>query len=482
MLPRLWPAVLSIGWILLAIATAEAVMAAFSYFIGDGEFYAFSISACVTALFAGGCILTTGGRKFELNFRDAIILTVSAWVFVPAFAAVPFLLPPVDLTPVDAYFEMVSGITTTGSTVMTGLDSQPPTLLLWRSTVQWIGGIGIIGLAILVLPFLNIGGMQLFRLESSDRGEKTFPRVRSIASAVGQVYVLLTALCFITYWLLGMSAFDAINHAMTTLATAGFSTHDSSFGYFQNPAILWAAIVFMASGAIPFLAYLRFVRGGFRREWIEPQVRAFLVVLVVCIAVVAVWLMGAGHHFGFDALTHAAFNVTSVISTTGYASTDYMQWGAFAAGTFFLLTFVGGCSGSTAGGVKIFRYQMMFGMVGQHVRQAVFPHSVHHIRYGARVVSGEEAASVGAFFIVFMVIFAGFAAVLAATGLDTTTAMSAAATAIGNVGPGIGPIVGPAGNFATLTDVQKLLLCGAMVMGRLELFGILVLFMPSFYR
>jgi len=457
-------------------------MAAFSFSIRDGEFNAFAISAGVTALFAGACILTTSGRKFELNFRDAIILTVSAWVVVPAFAAVPFLLHPVDLTPVDAYFEMVSGITTTGSTVMTGLDLQPPTLLLWRSTVQWIGGIGIIALAILVLPFLNIGGMQLFRLESSDRGDKTFPRVRSIASAVGQVYLLLTVLCFITYWMLGMSPFDAINHSMSTLATAGYSTHDASFGYFDNPRILWAGTIFMACGAIPFLAYLRFVRGGFRREWIEPQVRAFLVTLIVCIAVVSIWLMAAGHHFGFDAVTQAAFNVTSVVTTTGFASTDYMQWGAFAAGTFFLLLFVGGCSGSTAGGVKIFRYQMMFGMVGQHVRQVIFPHSVHHIRYGARVVSGEEAASVGAFFIVFMVVFASFSVVLAATGLDTVTAMSAAATAIGNVGPGIGPIVGPAGNFATLTDFQKLLLCGAMIMGRLELFGVLVLFMPSFYR
>jgi trk system potassium uptake protein TrkH len=473
---------LSVGWFLLAIAAAEAVMAAFSLYIDDGEFYAFSVSAGVTAIFAGGCILTTSGRPFELNFRDAILLTSSAWVFVPAFAALPFLLPPVDLTPVDAYFEMVSGITTTGSTVMSALDTQPASLLLWRSTVQWLGGLGIIALALVILPFLNIGGMQLFRLESSDRSEKTFPRVRTVAVAVLEVYVLLTALCGVTYWLLGMSAFDAVNHAMSTLATAGYSTHDASFGYFDNPGLLWAGTIFMASGAIPFLAYLRFVRGGFRREWVEPQVRAFLITLFVCIAIVSVWLMAAGHHVGFDAVTQAAFNVTSVVTTTGFASTDYMQWGAFAAGTFFLLTFIGGCSGSTAGGVKIFRYQMMFGMVGQHVRQAIFPHSVHHIRYGARVVSGEEAASVGAFFIVFMVVFAVFSAALAVTGLDTATAMSAAATAIGNVGPGIGPIIGPAGNFAPLTDLQKLLLCGAMIMGRLELFGVLVLFMPSFYR
>lgn len=482
MLPRLWPAVLSLGWVLMAIAAAETVMALFSLIIHDGEFEAFAIAAGATTVFAGACILTTTGRRFELNFRDAIILTVSAWVTVPAFAALPFLLPPVDLTPIDAYFEMVSGMTTTGSTVMTNLDAQPASLLLWRSTVQWMGGLGIIGLALLILPFLNIGGMQLFRLESSDRTEKTLPRVRTVAAAVTEIYVLLSVLCGATYWLLGMSAFDSVTHAMSTLATAGFSTHDRSFGYFDSPAILWAGTLFMIAGAIPFLAYLRFVRSGFRREHIEPQIRAFVAILIVCTVAIALWLVTVHEYGVFDAVTQAAFNVVSVASTTGFVSTDYMQWGAFAAAAFFFLTFVGGCSGSTAGGIKIFRYQMMAGMIGQHVRQAIFPHSVHHIRYGARVVSGEEAASVGAFFVVFMLVFAGFAAALAMTGLDTVSALSAAATAIGNVGPGVGNLVGPAGTFASLSDFQKLLLCAAMIMGRLEMLSVLVLFMPGFYR
>jgi len=243
LLPRLWPAVLTLGWILLVIAAGQGVMALASLAAGDGHERVFAITAAITAMVAVGCILTTKGRPFELNFRDAALLTVIAWVVVPVFGALPFVAQPVGLSVVDAYFEMVSGLTTTGSTVMTGLDTTPSSVLLWRSTVQWIGGIGIIGVAIVILPFLNIGGMQLFRLESSDRSEKSMPRVRGIAMAVGQIYLLLTLACFITFWLLGMSPFDALNHAFTTVPTAGFSTHDLSFRYFDSPAIEWAAVV-----------------------------------------------------------------------------------------------------------------------------------------------------------------------------------------------------------------------------------------------
>ena len=240
MLPKVWPAVLALGWICLAVGAAQGVMALFSLAVGDGMAEVFGATSAITIVFGGACVLTTGGRHFELRFRDAALLTVVSWFVVPAFAALPLLAEPVDLSVVDAYFEFVSGMTTTGSTVMIGLDTMPPSILLWRSTGQWIGGIGIIGLAIVILPFLKVGGMQLFRLESSDRSEKGMPRTREIAAAVGRVYVILTLACFMSYWLLGMSAFDALNHALTTLPTAGFSTHDTSFGYFNSPAIEWA--------------------------------------------------------------------------------------------------------------------------------------------------------------------------------------------------------------------------------------------------
>jgi trk system potassium uptake protein len=457
-------------------------MALASLAAGDGHETVFAIAAAITAMVAGGCILTTKGRPFELNFRDAALLTAIAWLVVPAFAALPLMAEPVGLSLVDAYFESVSGITTTGSTVMSGLDTMPSSVLLWRSTMQWIGGIGIIGVAIVILPFLNIGGMQLFRLESSDRSEKSMPRVRTIAVAVGQIYLVLTLACFVTYLLLGMSPFDALNHAFTTLPTAGFSTHDASFGYFDSPAIEWAATVFMIAGALPFLAYLRLLRGRTLGERLDPQVIALIVTLVVLVFLFSVWLHFAHGVDAGTALTKSAFNIVSITTTTGYASTDYLVWGSFATSFFFVIMFVGGCTGSTAGSLKIFRYQVMYGMVAQHVRRIVHPNVVTPIRYGARTVTDDQVASVGTFVFLFFLSFAVCALILAAFGLDAETSLSAAATAIANVGPGIGPVVGPAGNFASLPDGAKLVLCLAMVMGRLEILGVLVLLQPSFYR
>lgn len=482
MLPRLWPAVLTLGWILLVIAASQGVMTLFSLASGDGHATVFAIAATVTAMVAVGCILTTKGRPFALSFRDAALLTALAWFVVPAFAAMPLIANPVGLSVVDAYFEMVSGITTTGSTVMSGLDTTPSSVLLWRSMVQWIGGIGIIGVAIVILPFLKIGGMQLFRLESSDDSEKSMPRVRSIATTVGQIYLALTLACFITYWMLGMTTFDALNHAFTTVSTAGFSTHDASFGYFDSPAIEWAAIVFMTLGAMPFLAYYRLLRGQTRRDRMDPQMVALIATLAILGFLFAIWL-----HFTYaidagTALTKATFNIVSVMTTTGYSSTDYVAWGAFASTFFFTLIFVGGCTGSTTGGIKIFRFQVMYGMVVQHVRRIVHPHVVNPIRHGGRTVTGEQVASVGTFVFLIFVAFAVTALFLSALGLDAETSLSAAATAICNVGPGIGPVVGPAGNFGSLPDAAKLVLCVAMIMGRLEILGVLVLFQRSFYR
>ena len=482
MLPKIWPAVLTLGWILLAIAVGEAVMALFSLAMGDGLAGVFAESAAVAAAIGGACVLTTKGRQFELRVRDATLLTVVSWFVVPAVAALPFLPRPVGLSPVDAYFEMVSGITTTGATVMSGLDSLPRSILLWRSTIQWLGGIGIIGLAIVILPFLKIGGMQLFRLESSDRSEKAIPRVRGIAAAVGQIYLALTLACFLAYWMLGMTPFDALNHAFTTLCTGGFSTHDASFGYFKSPALEWAGTIFMIAGALPFLAYVRFLRGGSFRERLDPQAVALVVFLAAMSVVFAFWLFAGRGLTPGDALTKAAFNIASIVTTTGFASTDYLVWGSFAAGFFFMLTFVGGCSGSTGGGIKIFRFQVIGRVIAQHVSRAIYPHAVLPLRYGSQVISAEQVGSVGAFVFLYILAFVVFSIILSLTGLDAATSFSGAATAIGNVGPGIGSVIGPSGNFASLSDLAKLVLTAAMIMGRLEIMVVLVLFVPSFYR
>jgi trk system potassium uptake protein TrkH len=480
--PRIWPAILSLGWILLAMAGAEAVMAVVAFLADDGEATAFATGAAITATVGGGAVLSTKGRPFTMGFRDAVVLTVSAWFVLPLFAAIPFLLEPVDLTPVDAFFEMVSAVTTTGSTVMVGLDDAPPSLLLWRSTIQWLGGFGIIGLAIVILPFLKIGGMQLLRLESSDRSEKALPRVRKIAQAIGQIYIGLTVACFATYALLGMTPFDALNHAFTTLSTAGFSTHDASFGYFESPALQWAAVVFMISGAVPFLAYLRLFGRGTLRDRLDPQVPFFFLALTAVVVGVAAYLVLTEQHGVGTALTEAAFNIVSIFTTTGYASSDYMQWGSFAIVAFFIVTLIGGCSGSTSGGIKIMRYQIMGATVRQQVQRLVFPHSVQPIRFGSRTVSDDQVVSVAVFVTIYVAVVAFGAVVLSATGLDFMTAASSVAQAMGNVGPGLGDIVGPAGNFASLTDFQKIVVAVTMIIGRLEILSVLVLFAPSFYR
>jgi trk system potassium uptake protein TrkH len=269
---------------------------------------------------------------------------------------------------------------------------------------------------------------------------------------------------------------------MTTLPTAGHSTHDASFGYFDSPALEWAGVIFMISGALPFLAYLRLVRGRTLSERIDPQVVGLLATLAVLVFVFSIWLHFAHGVDAGTALTKSAFNIVSITTTTGYASTDYLVWGAFASAFFFVITFIGGCTGSTAGGLKIFRFQVMYGIVAQHVRRVLRPHVVMPIRYGARTVTDDQVASVGSFVFLYFLSFVVFSMILAAIGLDAETSLSAVAQALGNVGPGIGPIIGPAGNFSTLSDPAKLVLCAAMIMGRLEILGVLVLFLPSFYR
>jgi trk system potassium uptake protein TrkH len=279
-----------------------------------------------------------------------------------------------------------------------------------------------------------------------------------------------------------MTFFDALNHALTTLATGGFSTHDASFGYFDSMRLQWAAITFMTLAALPFLAYYRLLHHHSRQDRLDPQVVRFVVALVILSFLFAVWLHAAPGIDAAEALTLSAFNIVSVVTTTVYASTDYLMWGAFAATLFFALTFVGGCTGSSTGAIKIFRFQVMAGLVLQHLRGVFHPHIVAPIRFGSRTVTDAQVTSVGSFIFLYFLCFAGFTAILTTIGLDAETSVSAAATALGNVGPGLGPVIGPAGNFTSLPDSAKLVLCAAMITGRLEIVGVLVLFQPGFYR
>jgi len=442
----------------------------------------FLISAVIT-LFAGGAMtVATWGWSGSLSIRQAFLLTSVVWLLMAGFGALPLYLADAGLGFTDAAFEAMSGITTTGSTVIVGLDSLSRGVLLWRALLQWIGGIGFIVMALAVLPMLQVGGMQLFRIESSDTSEKILPRAAQIAGSIAGVYFALSVACMVAYLLAGMETFDAIVHAMTTISTGGFSSHDRSFGYFESHATEVVAVVFMLAGSLPFILYLQAVRGRPGAIVRDSQVQWFLGAAAVFIIVAFVYQLIEGIYAAPQALRHAAFNVVSVVTTTGYASDDYGTWGAFAPAFFFFIMFTGGCTGGTTGSVKIFRFQVLFQHMRVQLARVSYPHGVFTPRFNGRPIPDEASRSVMAFVLLLFVCFAVLAAALGLLGLDSITAMSAAATAITNVGPGLGDIIGPAGTFAKLPDAAKWLLSFGMLLGRLEVFTVLVLFTPAFWR
>ena len=476
------PVLYTIGLLLSVIGTAMLLPAAVDALAGNPDWQAFTISASIT-LFSGG-ILTLGFviEEIQLTLRQAFVLTALGWLVCSAFAALPFLVAELRLDYSDAFFEAVSGLTTTGATVLGGLDTMPPGILLWRALLQWLGGLGIIGMAIAILPFLRVGGMQLFRTESSDRSERILPRPGQFARALAILYATLTGLCALAYWSGGMNGFEATTHAMTTLSSGGFSTSDASIAHFKSPMIEWSAIVFMILGALPFVLYLRAMSADWGALWRDSQVRAFLTFLTIISLGLAAWLMFTKHSTLFDALRMAAFNVVSIVTTTGFASTDYGSWGNFALVLFFLLTFVGGCTGSTAGGIKIFRFQVLRLFVDRQLQRLYFPKGIVAQNYKGQPLPREVASSVVGFFFVYVIAFIILTIALAAIGLDLVTSTSGAATALANVGPGLGSVIGPSGNFSTLPDLAKCLLAIGMLLGRLELFTVLILMVPAFWR
>ncbi len=470
-----------VGLLLAALAMAMVASAVVDAFAANLDWQVFVASAAITMFVGVALILINRGGEMQLNIREGFLLTALSWTVVSVFAALPFLFSDAKLQFADALFEAVSGLTTTGSTVFTGLDTRPPGILLWRSLLEWIGGIGIIVMAIALLPFLRVGGMQLFRMESSDSSEKVLPRTADIAFEIGKIYVGLTLLCAIAYMAAGMSVFDAINHAMATLSTGGFSTSDISMSKF-DPIAQWVSVVFMVASGLPFVRYIQLVKGDLGPLRRDPQVRLFLIFLAAVIAAMTLqrWLTVGGP--SERVLREVAFNIVSVVTTTGFANSDYNAWGGFAKVVFLMLIFFGACSGSTSGGIKMFRIQIMGRAFVNQMTRLTQPHAVRHLIYDGRRVSDEDARSVLAFWVTYVTTVVVVAVILTGFGLDLETALSGAATAVSNVGPGLGPIIGPSGNFSTIPDGAKLVLSLAMLLGRLELFTVLVLFVPRFWR
>ncbi|MCH7935985.1 MAG: TrkH family potassium uptake protein [Proteobacteria bacterium] len=476
------PIFLVIGILLATLALIMLIPAAVDFLAGTPDWEVFAISSGVTLFVGVAMALTSRAGPMNLSIRQAFLMTTLSWLTLTFFASLPFVFTQLELSFTDAFFEAMSGITTTGSTVITGLDGLTTGILLWRALLQWLGGIGIIVMAIAVLPMLKVGGMQLFRMESSDQSEKALPRAAQVASAIGVIYLLLTVACAGAYWLAGMNGFEAFAHAMTTIATGGFSTSDGSIGYFDSAWIDSIATVFMIIGALPFLLYLRTLQGNFRALFSDSQVQWFLSTVAVVVIMSAGWLWLENGLEPVFALRLASFNTVSIITGTGYATSDFSLWGSFALPIFFFIMFIGGCAGSTTCGIKIFRFQVLYAAARTQIHHLLQPHGVFIPYYNRRPISDEVIVSVLSFFFMWFLSFSLLALGLGLLGLDFLTAFSAAASAIANVGPALGPIVGPSGTFQSLSDEAKWLLSGGMLLGRLELFTVIVLFSRAFWR
>ncbi len=479
------PILFVIGALLLMVAAIVLVPAAYILLTGAdsaSNLNAFLRASAAAAIAGLPMIFIGRGANFQLKPRQLYLLTVASWVIISVFCAIPFVLSDMRMSIVDSLFETMSGITTTGSTVLSRLDTLPVSILLWRALLQWLGGIGIVVMVIAILPHLRVGGMRLFRSEASDKSEKFTARSRNVAKSVSTVYVGLSLACALCYWMAGMDGFNAVYHSMTTVSTGGFSNSDQSMRQFADPDVIWISSIFMFLSGLPFVLMVQFVRGRTRALIDDQQVRGYAYFVLVAVSSIAAWLM-ASYGLPFEeAFRISAFSSISIITTTGYVLIDYNVWGGLAVGAFFFMTFTGACAGSTAGGIKIFRFQIGTMMLRNQFNAMLHPSGVFPMIYNGRSVSEEIVTSVIAFSFVFAGTVAVIAAALSLTGLDLTTSLSGAATAIANVGPGLGDVIGPMGNFGPLPDTSKCILILAMLMGRLEILTVMIVFTAAFWR
>ena len=468
---------LGILQIILGVSMFIPIIVQFFYSEIDSSFFGSSI---VTIIFGTLFFLSNLDHDKKLNLQQAFLLTALSWISIAVFGSLPFVFSSIELSITDSFFESMSGITTTGSTIISDLENAPKGLLLWRAILQWLGGIGIIVMAITLMPIMNVGGMQLFKISSNDSSEKILPKSKEIALRLIYIYSGLTGLCAITYWIFGMGKFDSLTHSMTTIATGGFSNYNESIGYFNSLPIEISSMFFIILGSIPFIAYIKFISGNKKIFLNDIQIKTFLKIIIFTVIILSIYLLFTNHE-NFS-LRSIFFNTISILSGTGYVNAEFDRWGSFPITLFLALMFIGGCAGSTACGVKIFRIQILYLFILNQLKKIIYPKGVFVIKYDQSAVDEKFIASIISFIYFYIVIFFILTALLSLTGLDFITAISGAATSISNVGPGLGPIIGPNGDFSSLPDLSKWILTVGMILGRLELFAILVLFLPSFWK
>jgi trk system potassium uptake protein TrkH len=458
------------------------IPAAVDLYYGHRDWQVFAFSAMFTGGLGLAVAMATQGRPPQFSTRFGFLVVNLLWLTTCIVGAVPLYASSLDVSLAGAFFESVSGITTTGGSVLTGLDTMAPGILMWRALLNWMGGLGVIAFGVFVLPMLNIGGVSYFRIESSSTDDRPFARFSTYTYAMIAIYAAFTGLCAFLYAAGGMTGFNAVTHAMSTLATGGFANHDNSFGYYaDNPLILWTGTVFMAIGALPFTILILFIARGRLDALGDPQIKVFLAYLAGFTLAVAIYMRVQFDVPFFDALTHSAFNFTSVITTTGFASDNYNAWGPFAVTCIFVATFLGGCSGSTTGGIKAYRFLILFEMLYNGLRRLIYPNTVLSVRYGDRVVDDTQQRAVVLFVAAFFMLWLILSILVSATGVDIVTAITGVLSSLTNVGPGLGDIIGPVGNYAPLPDSAKWLLALAMLLGRLEILAVLVIFTPVFW-
>jgi trk system potassium uptake protein TrkH len=471
-----------LGWLLLWLGAMMIVPLVVDVFHRHPNAQAFAMSAVLTMVLGGSvAVACAGGDETDLTLRQGFLLTTGAWTIFPAVAGLPLMLGAPGLSFTDAYFEFTSALTTTGGTVIVGLQSLSPGALLWRLLVTWTGGIGVILLAMILLPLLNIGGMQLQRNADFDTLGKIMPRAKAIALSIGSAYLVLTLVCALGYVWTGLSGFDGLTHAMSTVATGGMGNYDTSFATFPAGA-QYVGTVFMLIGSLSFIRYVQFARGEPRALFEDSQIRAFLLIYLAFVVGLLVARALEGAALDEQTFREVTFNLASVISTTGFVSTDYSLWGPLAETLFFCAMMICGCSGSTSGGPKVFRYQILFQAISGEIRRLHSPNVVFTPRFQGVTVSDSVLDSVIAFIMLFFLTLGIGAVLLVLIGLDPVSAITGAAASLSNVGPGLGPVIGPASTFASIPDPAKWVCSFLMLVGRLEILTAYVLLTPAFWR
>ena len=468
---------LGILQIILGIFMLIPTIVQFFYQEIDSSFFGASI---VTIIFGTLFFLSNLDHDKKLNLQQAFLLTSLSWLSIAIFGSLPFIFSSVEFSFTNAFFESMSGITTTGSTIISNLEDMPKAILLWRALLQWLGGIGIIVMAITLMPIMNVGGMQLFKISNNDSSEKILPKSKEIALRLIYIYSGLTIFCGISYNVFGMNIFDSLTHSMTTIATGGFSNYNESIGFFDSILIEISAMIFIILGSLPFIAYIKFLSGDKKIFYSDIQIKTFIKIIIFSIIILLIYLFF--NNMNEIDIRSIFFNVISILTGTGYVNAQFDNWGGFPIILFLALMFIGGCAGSTTCGIKIFRIQILYSLLSNQIKKIIYPKGIFVLKYDQNPVDNKFISSIISFIFMYLVIFFIITALLSLTGLDFITSISGAATSISNVGPGLGSIIGPNGNFSSLPDISKWILSLGMILGRLELFAILVLFLPSFWK